>query len=84
MNLFGRSGRTRGFVALLVLAAGLGAATPALAGGGSTGDLEVGVFAGMIEPDDYAPLGPDGGSLVGFRLGYAITDAWSVEGSYQV
>ncbi|HKQ96728.1 MAG TPA: outer membrane beta-barrel protein, partial [Candidatus Polarisedimenticolia bacterium] len=75
--------KARRFAGILFLVTGLLVAAPAFAGGGSTGDLEVGVFGGMLSPDDYVPLNPDGGTLYGFRIGYAITDAWSVEGSWQ-
>ena len=77
------TGRAPGFLPALVLLAGVALASPAFAGGGAAGDLEVGVFAGLVSTDDFEPLFPDDGGLYGFGLGYAITDAWAVEGSWQ-
>ncbi|HUD72894.1 MAG TPA: outer membrane beta-barrel protein [Dongiaceae bacterium] len=73
----------RRFAVVLALGMGLVMAAPAFAGGGSANDLEVGVFLGMVSPDSFEPLNPDGGSFYGFRIGFNITDAWAVEGSWQ-
>jgi len=65
----------RRFAVVLALGMGLVMAAPAFAGGGSANDLEVGVFLGMVSPDSFEPLNPDGGSFYGFRIGFNITDA---------
>src|SRR5438876_5420879 len=67
-----------GFVAVLLLAA-----APAFAGGGERGDVELGVYGGWDWLDDYKPLYPKNGPIFGARLGYFISDHWSVEASGQ-
>ncbi len=52
-------------------------------GGGDDGDWELGAYWGVVTPDSYNGVDPDGGSLYGVRVGYFLTPRWSVEGSYQ-
>ncbi|HUD70764.1 MAG TPA: porin family protein [Dongiaceae bacterium] len=59
------------------------ATTPAAANGGERGDIEFGPYAGVLSPDGYDGLDPDGGTFYGVRGGYWFTDHWSVEGSWQ-
>ena len=59
------------------------AAGPAFAGGGSAGDVELGIYGGFDIPDDYGITHPKNGPLYGGRLGYFFTPNWSIEASGQ-
>src|SRR6266480_4341633 len=59
------------------------AAGPAFAGGGSAGDVELGIYGGFDIPDDYGNTHPKNGALYGGRLGYFFTPNWSIEASGQ-
>ncbi|MCZ6600843.1 MAG: thrombospondin type 3 repeat-containing protein [Acidobacteria bacterium] len=79
----------------IVLAGLMLLAAPGMAGagGGQAGDFEIGVYAGNGFMDDYefnsgpisgfTSLNPDDDLLYGLRIGYFITDRWSVEGVFQ-
>ena len=68
---------------LLVVAALLVTPGTLLAGGGSKGDWEAGLYGGYAWLDDYGFLNPEDAFLGGARLGYFLTPAWSLEGSAQ-
>lgn len=59
------------------------ASSPACAGGGSKGDVELGVYGGYGWLDEYGGLNPKDGPLFGARLGYFFTQNVSLEGSGQ-
>jgi outer membrane protein OmpA-like peptidoglycan-associated protein/opacity protein-like surface antigen len=61
-------------VGLLLLAAG-----PALAGGGEKGDWELGVYGGYGWLDDYGVFHPKDHFLYGGRIGYFLSNHWSLE-----
>jgi outer membrane protein with beta-barrel domain/thrombospondin type 3 repeat protein len=67
----------------IVLAALLCCALPAFAGGGDIHEIEVGLYAGAMSPDNYNGLNPEGTTFYGVRGGYFFTPKWSVEGAYQ-
>ena len=64
-------------------AAFLVASGPAFAGGGSKGDVELGIYGGYGWLDEYGGLNPKDGPLYGARLGYWFTQNLSLEGSGQ-
>jgi outer membrane protein OmpA-like peptidoglycan-associated protein len=75
------------FKKLLVISTFLALSTsPAFAGGGAEGDIEVGPYVGweFFNFSDYAGADPDNNLLYGARLGYFVTDTVSFEPSYQM
>ncbi len=66
------------FAAALLVATG-----PAVAGGGTTGDWELGVYGGYGWLDDYGRFHPKDGPLFGARVGYFFSPEWSFEVSAQ-
>jgi hypothetical protein len=71
---------------MLLFLLGCVAATPVVAltgGGGVEGDWEAGLYVGQAFPDSYDTIDPDDGNLWGVRVGYFLTERWSVEGSWQ-
>lgn len=58
-------------------------ASPALAGGGSTGDVEVSGYGGYSKLDDYVNVKPKAGPIIGGRLGFWLTQSLSLEASGQ-
>ena len=68
---------------LLVVAALFVTPGTLLAGGGSKGDWELGVYGGYAWLDDYGFLNPEDSFLAGARLGYFFTHNWSLEASAQ-
>jgi len=68
---------------LLVVAALLVTPGTLLAGGGSKGDWEIGIYGGYAWLDDYGFLNPEDAFLAGARLGYFFTHNWSLEASAQ-
>jgi len=61
----------------------LGSSNSAFAGGGQSGDWELGIYGGYGWLDDYATLRPKDNALFGARLGYFFTPQWSTEVSAQ-
>ena len=59
------------------------AAGPAFAGGGSAGDVELGIYGGFDHPDNNGNTNPKNGALYGGRLGFFFTPNWSIEASGQ-
>ena len=59
------------------------ATAPALADGGTKGDVEVGLFGGLAFPDSYGSFSPDDSTLWGGRFGVWFSDTWSTEISFQ-
>jgi outer membrane beta-barrel protein len=63
--------------------------SPGAFAGGEQGDWEVGLYAGYAAYDDYVqsgellPLNPESDFLYGARLGYFLTESWSLETSLQ-
>jgi len=57
-------------------------AAPAFAAG-EKGQLELGAYWGHAWLDDYGIFHPKGGSILGARLGYFLSDHWELEGSGQ-
>ncbi len=68
---------------LALVAALVVAASPAFAGGGEKGDVELGVYGGYGWLDDYGIFHPKNNALFGARLGYFFTPQWSLETSGQ-
>jgi len=68
---------------LLVVAALFVTPGTLLAGGGSKGDWEIGLYGGYAWLDDYGFLHPEDAFLAGARLGYFFTHNWSLEASAQ-
>jgi outer membrane protein OmpA-like peptidoglycan-associated protein/opacity protein-like surface antigen len=66
-----------------LVAAMLVATSPAFAGGGAKGDVELGIYGGYAWLDDYGIFHPKNGPLYGARLGYFFTPNWSLEASAQ-
>ena len=64
-------------------AAILVAASPAFAGGGATGDVEINGYGGYSKLDDYVNLKPKAGPIIGGRLGFWLTQNLSLEASGQ-
>ena len=65
------------FAAVALVAAG-----PAFAGG-EKGQIEIGAYGGKFFPDDYGIYHPEKGTVWGGRLGYWLTQNWTLEGSLQ-
>jgi opacity protein-like surface antigen len=57
-------------------------ATPASAGG-EKGQLELGIFGGHAWLDDYGIFNPEDKFLYGARIGYWLSNHWTLEGSGQ-
>ena len=70
-------------VILIVIAALVLTALPALAENGEAGDWDLGVFGGYGWPAEYGPYHPSNDWLFGARVGYFFTPAWSLETSWQ-
>jgi outer membrane protein OmpA-like peptidoglycan-associated protein/opacity protein-like surface antigen len=68
---------------LALVAALLVAAGPAFAGGGESGDVELGVYGGYGWLDDYGFFFPQNNMLYGGRIGFFFTPNWSLEFSAQ-
>ena len=54
-----------------------------IGGGGVDGDWEVGAYFGRVYPDSYDNLDPENANVWGLRVGWFMTQRWSVEGSWQ-
>ena len=56
---------------------------PAMAGGGETGDWELGIYGGYGWLDNYGVFHPKDHMLYGGRVGFFLTSRWSLELSAQ-
>lgn len=72
----------RSRILTLVATLVLGAA-PAFAGGGTKGDWEIGGYGGYGWLNEYGTLNPKSDLLYGARLGYFMSNHWSMELSGQ-
>lgn len=68
---------------LALVAALLVTTSPAFAGGGEKGDVELGVYGGFAWLDDYGYFHPKDHYPYGARLGYYISRHWGAELSAQ-
>jgi outer membrane protein OmpA-like peptidoglycan-associated protein/opacity protein-like surface antigen len=59
------------------------AVSPLLAGEGTKGDWELGLFAGFAALDDYGGLNPEDDQIRGARVGGFIGEHWGLEFSFQ-